>query len=216
MSSSMYRYVEEQWKKPYEGDHGKLMKERLYEWRREPSIVRTEKPTRIDRARKLGYKAKQGIIVVRVKVRKGGMRKERPSSGRRPKRMGVNKYTVHKSLRLIAEERAQMKYKDLVVLGSYYVGEDGNHKWYEVILIDKNNPVVSSDAELKWIKTSPSASGRPNRGLTYAGKKARGLAKSRGLKTTHNHKWKKKEKERSLKKRHEASKYVRYFNSPKE
>jgi large subunit ribosomal protein L15e len=42
--------------------------------------------------------------------------------------------------------------------------------------------------------------------LTAAGKKARGLLKSRGLKGTVKHKWKRKQKEREQKKRHEGSK----------
>ncbi len=81
MAQSMYHYIAEAWKRPYDGEHGLLMKERLMKWRRQPAIVRIEKPTRLDRARALGYKAKQGIIVVRVRVRKGGRRKPRPHKG---------------------------------------------------------------------------------------------------------------------------------------
>jgi large subunit ribosomal protein L15e len=211
----MYYYLANAWKKPYEKEHAALMRQRLIAWRNEPTITKLERPTRLNRARALGYKAKQGIIVVRVKVRKGGMRKQRPISGRRPKRMGVNAITVGKSLRLIAEERAQNRYPDLVVLGSYYVGEDGIHKWYEVILVDPNNPSITNDKDYSWLLNSASKYGRPNRGLTYAGKKARGIAKGRGLKNTHNHKWKKKEKERKLRKGHEANRHVRYFNTSK-
>ena len=208
MAKSMYHYIAEAWKRPYDGEHGALMKERLMEWRRQPAIVRVERPTRLDRARELGYKAKQGVIVVRVRVRKGGRRKPRPNKGRRPKRMGVYGFAPAKSLRLIAEERAQRKYPNLVVLNSYYVGEDGLYKWYEVILVDPNHPAVQSDPELAWV-ASGKHKGRPFRGLTSAGKKMRGLRKSRGLKGTHKYKWKKKAKERKLKKRHEASRGAR-------
>lgn len=194
---SMYSYIAEAWKRPFEGELGQVMKMRLIKWRRQPSIVRVEKPTRLDRARALGYKAKQGFVVVRVRVRKGGLRKPRPDSGRRPKRMGVYGYTTWKSLRLIAEERAARKYPNLEVLNSYYVGEDGRYKWYEVILVDPHHPAVKSDPEINWI-CRPANRGRAFRGLTSAGKKMRGLRKSRGLKETHNYKWKRKEK--SLKK----------------
>lgn len=34
------KYLAEMWKKPFEGVHGELMKERLMLWRKEPSIVR--------------------------------------------------------------------------------------------------------------------------------------------------------------------------------
>ncbi|BAA80450.1 50S ribosomal protein L15e [Aeropyrum pernix K1] len=208
MALSMYHYIAREWKKPYEGLHGELMKARLLEWRRQPSILRVEKPTRLDRARALGYKAKQGVIVARVRVRKGGRRKPRPNKGRRPKRMGVYGFAPAKSLRLIAEERAQRKYPNLVVLNSYYVGEDGRYKWYEVILVDPNHPAIKNDPELNWVTTGKHK-GRPFRGLTSAGKKMRGLRKSRGLKGTHKYKWKKKAKERILRKRHEASRGAR-------
>ncbi|MEL9939433.1 MAG: 50S ribosomal protein L15e [Ignisphaera sp.] len=214
MAQSMYHYMALAWKKPYEGEHGQLMKMRLVEWRRQPSIVRVEKPTRIDRARRLGYKAKPGFVVVRVRVRKGGLRKPRPNSGRRPKRMGVYGHSPRKSLQLIAEERAARKYRNLEVLNSYYVGEDGLYKYYEVILVDPHHPAILSDPDINWI-ANPSQRGRVFRGKTSAGRKARGLLAVRGLRGTHKYKWKKKQKERELKKRHEASRGARLI-APKE
>lgn len=215
MAQSAYQRMEEWWKRPYEGDHATLMRLRLIEWRKEPVVVRVEKPTRLGRARALGYKAKQGVVVVRVRVRKGGRRKVRPNKGRRPKRMGVYGFAPAKSLRLIAEERAQEKYGNLVVLNSYYVGEDGRYKWYEVILVDPNHPAIKSDPELNWV-CSGKHKGRPFRGLTSAGRKMRGLLKSRGLGGTHKHKWKKKAKERELRKRHEASRGARLIEESRE
>lgn len=203
----MYKYLKELWKKSTE-ELKKLMKERLIKWRRGPSVVRVNKPTRLNRARALGYKAKQGFVIVRVRVRKGGRRKPRPRAGRRPKRMGVYGFAPAKSLRLIAEERAARKYPNLEVLNSYYIAEDGKYKWYEVILIDPNHPAIKNDPEINWI-CQPSQRGRVFRGKTAAGRKMRGLLRSRGLKETHKHKWKKKQKERKLKKRHEASRGAR-------
>jgi large subunit ribosomal protein L15e len=121
----------------------------LVEWRRQPTVTRVEKPTRLDRARRLGYKAKVGIIVVRVRVRRGGLRKPRPRSGRRPKRMGVYGFTPLKSLRQIAIERALRKYPNLWALGAYWVGEDGHYKWFEVVLVDPHHPAVQVDKELQ-------------------------------------------------------------------
>jgi len=89
------------------------LKKRLIEWRKQPTVIRIEKPTKIYKARMLGYKAKQGIIVVRVRVRKGKMERARPDSGRRPKRMGTTRLTIKKSLRWIAEEKAQRKFPNL-------------------------------------------------------------------------------------------------------
>ncbi|MEM4516597.1 MAG: 50S ribosomal protein L15e, partial [Desulfurococcaceae archaeon] len=133
MSKSMYHYLAETWQKIYEGELKQVLREKIIRWRKEPAVVRIDKPTRLDRARSLGYKAKVGFIIVRVRVRKGGQRKPRPRSGRRPKRMGVYGYAPAKSLRLIAEERAARKYRNMEVLNSYYVGEDGKYKWFEVI-----------------------------------------------------------------------------------
>ncbi|ADG91605.1 50S ribosomal protein L15e [Thermosphaera aggregans] len=208
MARSVYHYIAELWKKPYEGEMKELMRQRLIEWRRQPSVVRVESPTRLDRARELGYKAKPGFVIARVRVRKGGQRKPRPDSGRRPKRMGVYGYAPAKSIRLIAEERAARKFPGLEVLNSYYVGEDGRYKWYEVILVDPHHPAICSDPEIKWI-CEPQNRGRVFRGLTSAGKKMRGLRKSRGIRGTTSYKWKRKQKERLLKKRHEASRGAR-------
>lgn len=146
-----YKYIARLWRRPREGDLAQVYRRRLIRWRREPTIVRLEHPTRINRARAVGYKAKQGFIVVRVRVRKGGLNRPRPRSGRRPKRMGVHGYAPHKSTQLIAEERAARRYPNMVVLGSYWVGEDGMYKWYEVVMVDPHHPAVISDREMSWV-----------------------------------------------------------------
>ncbi|MEM4733222.1 MAG: 50S ribosomal protein L15e [Candidatus Bathyarchaeia archaeon] len=169
-----YKYIAEAWAKPEESFVDEIMQQRLVEWRKQPAIVRIEKPTRLDRARKLGYKAKQGFVVVRTRVRRGGLRKQRPRSGRRPKRMGVAKFKPAKSLRLIAEERAARKFPNLEVLNSYWVGEDGRSKWFEVILVDPNHPVIKADKDVNWI-IDKQHNRRVFRGLTSAGTKVRSL-----------------------------------------
>lgn len=175
-----YKHIAEAWSKPEESFVDELMHQRLIEWRRQPAIIRVEKPTRLDRARKLGYKAKQGFITVRVRVRRGGLRKQRPKAGRRPKRMGVKKYKPAKSLRLIAEERAARKFPNLEALNSYWVGEDGRSKWFEVIMVDPNHPVIKADKDINWICQKQHRR-RVFRGLTSAGKKIRSLRrKGRG------------------------------------
>ncbi len=175
-----YKYIAEAWSKPEKSYVDELMRQRLIRWRRQPAIVRIEKPTRIDRARKLGYKAKQGFIMVRVRVRRGGLRKQRPRAGRRPKRMGVKKFKPAKSLRLIAEERAARKFPNMEVLNSYWVGEDGRSKWFEVVMVDPNHPAIKADKDVNWICENQHHK-RVFRGLTSAGKKVRGLRnKGRG------------------------------------
>jgi large subunit ribosomal protein L15e len=169
-----YKYIAEAWAKPAKSYVDELMRQRLIEWRRQSVITRIGKPTRLDRARKLGYKAKQGFVVARVRIRRGGRRKQRPKAGRRPKRMGVKKFKPSKSLKLIAEERVARKFPNLEVLNSYWVGEDGVSKWFEVIMVDPSHPAIKSDAGINWIGQKQHRR-RVFRSLTSAGKKVRGL-----------------------------------------
>ena len=166
-----YKYIAKAWKKPNETFVKELMWRRAITWRKEDSITRIERPTRLDRARSLGYKAKQGIVMARVRVRRSGFRKTRPTGGRRQKRLGVNKIKLSKNIRMIAEERAARKFPNLEVLNSYWVWEDGRFKWYEVIMVD---PVILPDHPIA------NQTGRAFRGLTSAGKEVRGL-RHRGL-----------------------------------
>ncbi|MCW4053005.1 MAG: 50S ribosomal protein L15e [Candidatus Bathyarchaeota archaeon] len=169
-----YKYIAKAWEKPEKSYVKDLMWQRLIEWRKNPSIVRVEKPTRLDRARKLGYKAKQGLVIARVRVRRAGLRRSRPKSGRTPRRMGSAKYKHHQSLKLIGEGRAARKYPNLVVLNSYWVGEDGRYKWFEIIMVDPSHPAIEGDKDLNWICERVHR-GRVFRGLTSSGKKVRGL-----------------------------------------
>jgi large subunit ribosomal protein L15e len=128
MARSFYSHIREAWREPKEGRLGQLQWERKQQWRREGAIERIDRPTRLDRARELGYKAKQGVVVVRVRVRKGTARKRRHRAGRRSKRQGVRRVTRTTSHARIAEERAARKYRNLRVLNSYPVGEDGSRR----------------------------------------------------------------------------------------
>lgn len=154
-----------------------LMRERLISFRREPSTVRIERPTNISTARRLGYKPKKGVIIVRQKVPKGARKKARPVGGRRPARAAQIK-TPKKNYQAIAEERANRCYKNCEVLGSYFVVDDGRNSWYEVILLDRNSPEVLADKKMMDVV---SRKGRVYRGLTSAGRRYRGLLnKGRG------------------------------------
>jgi len=175
-----YKYISKVWKDPETYLMKEVMWQRLIRWRKQPSIVRVEKPLRLDRARKLGYKAKQGFVLTRVRIRRGGLSRPRPRSGRKPKRMGSVKYKLGKNMQLIAEERAATRYPNLEVLNSYWVGEDGRHKWYEIIMVDVAHPSIKKDKHVKWICEKKNKR-RVFRGLTSAGKKMRGLRhKGRG------------------------------------
>lgn len=176
MAKSMYGYIRDAWKDPDATYVHELRWHRLQEWRREAAVQRIDKPTRLDRARSLGYKAKQGIVMARVAVRRGSARKSRYIRGRRTKHMGMRKITRGKSIQRIAEERAARRFPNLQVLNSYWVGEDGKSKWYEIILVDPSHPVIQSDPGLNWICNS-NQRGRVYRGKTSAGVKGRGQRK---------------------------------------
>ncbi|MGA2104234.1 50S ribosomal protein L15e [Methanoregula sp.] len=184
MVKSMYAYVRDAWARPEKSYVKELLWNRMQEWRREGSVTRLERPTRIDRARSLGYKAKQGIVVVRVQVRRGGRRVSRYVRARRSARMGKNRSTPGKSIQRIAEERASSRYPNMEVLNSYWVGQDGKLKYYEVILVDGHHPVIQSDANLAWVG-NPTHRGRAERGKTSAGRKGRGMrTRGRGTEKT--------------------------------
>ncbi|MHA1971649.1 MAG: 50S ribosomal protein L15e [Candidatus Hodarchaeales archaeon] len=168
-----YKYVSKFWK-DRDQKFKDLRLQRLILWRREPTLIRIEHPTRMDRARALGYRRKKGYIMARIRVPRGGRRKSRPKMGRRSKRMGVNRITSKKSRQWIAEERAARRFPNLEVLNSYPVHEDGLYRWFEVILVDPAAPEIISDPKINWI-CKRSSRGRVFRGKTSAGLKSRGL-----------------------------------------
>ncbi len=124
------------------------IRERIVKWRKQNAVTRIDKPSRIQRARRLGYKAKQGIIVVRMRVGTGGMRKQRPRSGRRPKHLGVTRIKADDNMKTVAERRVLERYPNMKLLGSYYIYKDGMHYWFEVILADPVHPRIMQDKEL--------------------------------------------------------------------
>ncbi len=162
------------WKSPKK-NLGPLWQRRQVEWRKENVVSRIERPTRKERAHSLGYKAKQGFVLARVRILKGKRKRPKVTGGRVPRKAG-RFFSTGKSKKMMAEEKVSRKFPNLEILNSYYVGEDGNHKWYECILLDKVHPAVKGDRERKWI-ASGKHTRRVHRGKTSAGKKSRGLRK---------------------------------------
>ena len=175
---STYSVTRDAWKSLKESEIYNMHKARMADWRHESAVERLERPTRIDRARSLGYKAKRGFVIVRARVRRGGRNRPKIMGGRRPRRLAYNTLTPKKSIQRIAEERAADKYPNLEVLNSYYVGEDGLYKYYEVIFLDRSSPEIIADKNLYWIR-EPQNTSRVYRGLTSAGFKGRGLRTGR-------------------------------------
>lgn len=164
----LYRYLRELWNRP--GDHSGY-RELIIELRRQPATIRVERPTRLDRARSVGYRAKQGVIVVRQRVSAGGHATGKPAGGRKTKR-ATPRVALTKNYQQIAEERSGRKYPNCEVLNSYLLASDSKHHWFEVILVDRTHPAVIADERLKTIAKQR---GRAQRGMTSAARKSRGL-----------------------------------------
>merc|ERR1712182_99572 len=115
-----------------------LQRVRALEFRQLPTIHRASRPTRPDKACRLGYKAKQGYCIYRVRVRRGG-RKRPVHKGQvygKPRNAGINHLKARRSLRSVAEERAARKCVNLRVLNSYWVNQDATFKYFEIIMVD--------------------------------------------------------------------------------
>ena len=166
-----YAYLKDNFDKFH--DNKELWRERLVAWRREPVSLRLEHPTRLDRARALGYIAKQGVFVVRQRVLRGGHKRPDIKGGRMPKN-SRQRMELRKNYQLIAEERANIVFPNCEVLNSYELAKDGKHYWFEVIMIDPQHPAVVADPRLNGL-TSGKHVGRAYRGLTSAGRRMRGL-----------------------------------------
>ena len=142
------------------------------------SLCRVSHSTRPDKARRLGMKAKQGYVVYRVAIRRGGRKRPNPKGivYGKPKNQGINGLKNTRNLRSIAECRVGRVCKNLRVLNSYWVNQDSTYKYYEVILVDPSHNAIRNDPTINWI-VNPVMKHRECRGLTSAGRHARGMMK---------------------------------------
>ena len=180
-----YKYLQELWRKKQSDAMRYILRIRAWEYRQLPVISRVNHPTRPEKARSLGFKAKQGYVVYRVAVRRGG-RKRPVSKGityGKPANQGVKGLKFQRNLRSVAEERVGRKCSNLRVLNSYWVNQDSTYKYFEVILVDPSHKVIRNDARINWIVNAVHKH-RELRGLTSAGRSSRGLRKS-GHRATH-------------------------------
>ncbi|GBF88453.1 hypothetical protein Rsub_01166 [Raphidocelis subcapitata] len=181
-----YKYVEELWRRKQSDVLRFLLRVRCWEYRQLPGIVRLNRPSRPDKARRMGFRAKQGYVVYRVRVRRGG-RKRPVSKGivyGKPVNQGITQLKASRNLRNVAEERVGRKCGGLRVLNSYWVNEDSAYKYFEVIMVDPMHNAIRNDARINWI-CNPVHKHRELRGLTSAGKKYRGL-RGKGSRYTKN------------------------------
>merc|ERR1711871_918545 len=157
-------------------------------------IHKGQRPSRLDKARALGYKTKQGYVIYRVRIRRGG-RKRAVHKGiiyGKPVHGGIRKLKKARSHRSVAEEKIGRRCSNMRVLNSYWVGQDAAYKFYEVIVVDPAHKAIKDDPRINWI-VSEKHNKRELRGLTSAGKKYRGLRqkgyKANALRTSRRHNW---------------------------
>jgi len=144
----MTSYQDQVWLRMWK-ENAPQLRAKAVEWRRQNALVRVERPSRIQKARQLGYKAKQGIVVIRMRVGRGNMRRKRPVAGRRPKHLGVLRIKPALSMQKVAERRVLERHPNMQLLGSYYLYQDRLYLWYEVILADPSHPRIVKDKEIR-------------------------------------------------------------------
>ncbi|CAJ0601168.1 unnamed protein product [Cylicocyclus nassatus] len=153
-----YKYMQEIWRKKQSDAMRYLLRIRTWQYRQLSAVHRVSRPTRPEKARRMGYRAKQGYVIYRVRVRRGN-RKRPVTKGQtygKPKTHGVNELKFARSKQAIAEDRAGRRLGSLRVLNSYWA--------------------IRRNPDTQWI-TKPVQKHRELRGLTSAGKKSRGLGK---------------------------------------
>ncbi|MCJ1295317.1 60S ribosomal protein L15 [Xylographa carneopallida] len=199
-----YKYIEELHKKKQSDVLRFLLRVRCWELRQLNVIHRASRPSRPDKARRLGYKAKQGYVIYRVRVRRGGRKRPVPKGATygKPTNQGVNQLKYQRSLKSTAEERVGRRCANLRVVNSYWINQDSTYKYFEVILVDPQHKAIRNDARINWI-VKPVHKHRESRGLTATGKKSRGLGK--GHKFNHTTAGR-----RKTWKRHNTQSYWRY------
>merc|ERR1712045_1087759 len=163
-----YKYMQELYRKKQCDVMRFLQRVRCWQYRQLSTIHRASRPTRPDKARRLGYRAKQGYVIYRIRIRRGGRK--------RPVPQGANSLKNQRSHQAIAEERVGRRCKALRVLSSYWVGQDSTYKYYEVVMIDPMHKAIRRDPKINWLCKSVHKH-REMRGLTSANRKSRGLGK---------------------------------------
>ncbi|KAJ1835544.1 60S ribosomal protein L15 [Coemansia sp. RSA 2711] len=190
-----YKYLEEISKKKQSDVMRFLLRVRCWEYRQLNTIHRASRPSRPDKARRLGYKAKQGYVIYRVRVRRGNRKRPNPKGQvyGKPVHHGINELKLQKSKRVVAEQRVGKRCANLRVLNSYWVNQDSTFKFFEVILVDPAHKTIRRDPRINWIAKAVQKR-RESRGLTSAGRKSRGVSKGHLYNNTRGggryHNWK--------------------------
>lgn len=82
-----------------------LLRIRVWQYRQLTKMVRSPRPSRPDKARRLGFRSKQGYVIYRIRVRRGGRKRPVPKGCTygKPKSHGVNELKPTRRLQSVAE-----------------------------------------------------------------------------------------------------------------
>lgn len=100
-----YRYVQELYRKKQSDVLRYLLRIRCWQYRQLTRLHRAPRPSRPDKARRLGYRAKQGFLIYRISVRRGGRKRpvHKGCTYGKPKSHGVNELKPYRNLQSVAE-----------------------------------------------------------------------------------------------------------------
>ncbi|KAK7810118.1 hypothetical protein U0070_026522 [Myodes glareolus] len=100
-----YKYIQELWRKKQSDVMRFLPRVCCWQYRQLSALHRAPRPTRPDKAWRLGYKAKQGYFIYRIRVSRGGRKRPLPKGATygKPVHHGVNQVILidpfHKAIR---------------------------------------------------------------------------------------------------------------------
>jgi len=181
-----YKYMTELYRKKQSDVLRYLLRIRCWQYRQLAKVHRVQRSTRPDKARRLGFKNKQGFVIYRIAMRRGGRKRPCPKGNPKGKPKtsgGVKQQKPVRNLQSIAEERVGRRVQGLRVLSSYWVGQDSTYKYFEVIMIDIHHKSITRDPKINWMCGNMTKH-RELRGLTTAGKRSRGLGHGRKFNQT--------------------------------
>merc|ERR1711982_287413 len=178
-----YKYMTEMYRKKQSDVMRYLLRVRCWQYRQLTKVHRAPRSTRPDKARRLGYKNKQGFVIYRIAMRRGG--RKRPMAkgcpyGKPKTSGGVKQQKPVRNLQSIAEERVGRRVQGLRVLSSYWVGQDSTYKYFEVIMIDIHHKAITRDPKINWMCGNVQKH-RELRGLTTAKNHPEDLEKDASL-----------------------------------
>ena len=122
------------------------------DYRHQSNYSRIRVPSRPHRARTLGYKNKNHMILVRARIRRGGTAPMIPDKSRTPSNIGKHR-TRDIPLSKILAQRVSRKYPTLRVLNYYPIQKDGKYLYYQYIMYDpvQIGPVPGANRPKGWV-----------------------------------------------------------------